>query len=210
MTRQLRSHLFAPLEEQVLGVLLLRPEREWYRSELARELGVQASSLQRPLARLTEAEVLVARRSGNRLYYRANPGAPAFSELRGLLAKTSGLAWVLREALEAFESKISLAFVYGSVAAGEEVSSSDVDLFVVGEAGLSELAPVLRGASLRLGREVNPTVYGAEEFARKLRAKNRFLRSLVDKPKLFVVGTEDDLRKACEGTASSPRADGAR
>ncbi len=144
---------------------------------------------------------------GNRLYYRANQGNPTFSELQGLLAKTSGLAWVLKEALSALEPKISLAFIYGSIASGQETASSDVDLFVVGDAGLFELAPPLRELGLRLGREVNPTVYGAAEFASKMQAKSRFLLSIVDKPKLFIVGTEDDLRAALEGAASSPRTD---
>lgn len=207
MARQLRSQLLAPLEERILGILLLRPDRECYRSELARELGVQASSLQRPLARLTAAAVLTARGSGNRVYYRANQSSPTFSELRGLLEKTSGLAWVLKEALSALESKITLAFIYGSIASGQETAASDVDLLVIGDVRLSELAPPLRELGLRLGREVNPTVYGAAEFASKMRSRGRFLQSAVSGPKLFIMGTEDDLRAALEGAASSPRAD---
>ncbi|MCK4304399.1 MAG: nucleotidyltransferase domain-containing protein [Candidatus Eisenbacteria sp.] len=190
--------------------MLLRPEREWYRSELACELGVPASSLQRPLARLRETEILSGRRSGNRTYYRANTENPVFPELRGVLAKTSGLAWILREALEALAEKIAMAFVYGSIAAGEQVSSSDVDLFVVGKVGLAELAPLLRQAAMQLGREVNPTVYTEAEFTKRVRSRNHFLRSVLDKPKLFVVGTENDLRKACRPKETGRGADGAR
>ncbi|MFC1572685.1 nucleotidyltransferase domain-containing protein [Candidatus Eisenbacteria bacterium] len=196
MTRQRRSALFAPLEERVLAIVVLRTEREWYRSELARKLGVRASSLQRPLARLVAADVVCRRRSGNRVYYRANTENPLFPDIRGLLAKTSGLAWVLHDALRGLHAKIAVAFVYGSIASGEEVATSDVDLFVVGKVRPSELVPCLREAGKQLGREVNPNVYSRAEFARRVAAKERFVRSVLDKPKLYVVGTEDDLRRA--------------
>ena len=197
MTRQRRTHLLAPLEEQVLALLLLHPDREWYRSELARELGVTPSSLQRPLARLKDLEILSTRLSGNRVYFRANTESPLFPEIQGLLAKTSGLVWVLWDALEAVASKMVVAFVYGSIAAGKEVASSDVALFVVGTLGLAELAPRLRRAGMRLGREINPTTYSAADFAKRVGSKERFVRSVLEGPKLFIIGTEDDLRRAC-------------
>ena len=146
--------------------------------------------------RLAAAGVLISRRSGNRVYYQANKESPFYPELQGVLVKTSGLVWILKDGLEEFGERIAVAFVYGSVAIGEEVSSSDVDLFVVGDVGLSELAPRLREVANRLGREVHPTVYTEAEVAQRSHSKDRFLRSVLDKPKLFVVGTEDDLRRA--------------
>ncbi len=193
MQRQQRLHFLAPLEERILAIVLLREDQEWYRSQLARELDVQPSSLQRPLARLNDMEILLAKRSGNRVYYRANTDSPLFPEMRGLLAKTSGLVWVLRDALEELRSRIVVAFIYGSIAAGKETSTSDVDLFVVGDVGLSDLALCLRQAGTRLGREVNPTVFSEGEFRKRLASGERFVRSVLDRPKLFVVGTEDDL-----------------
>ncbi len=190
--------------------MLFRPEREWYRSELARQLGIPPSSLQRPLSRLREADVLADRRSGNRIYYRANTRSPVFQDLRAVLAKTSGLAWVMKEALDELAARITVAFVYGSIAAGEETSASDVDLFVLGEAGLSDLAPRLRQAAMRLGREVNPTTYSLVEFTKRFRSKDRFLHSVLEKPKLFVIGTDDDLRRASRPEESGRRANRSR
>jgi hypothetical protein len=40
--------------------------------------------------------VLTVRKDGNRLYYIVDAGSPILPELRGLLAKTSGLVGVLR------------------------------------------------------------------------------------------------------------------
>jgi predicted nucleotidyltransferase len=204
MMRQPRNRLLGQLEERVLGVLLLRPERAWYRSELARELGVPPSSLQRLLARLVKSGILRTHVDGNRRYYQADTENPVFPELRGLLAKTSGLVDVLREALEEFASEIEVAFVYGSMASGEEEVSSDVDLLIIGSVRRAKLAVPLHQAAVTLGREVNPSIYSPGEFRKKLERGDRFLTGILDKPKLFVLGTEDDL-----GRASRPKTGGA-
>ena len=179
--------------------MLTRPSREWYRSELARELGVSPSSLQRPLAGLVRSGVVVANPDGNRVYYAVETTHPILPELKGLVAKTSGVAGVLRDALSGSKSKVRVAIVYGSVAAGTEGASSDVDLLVVGSVRLADLATPLRRAAAKLGREVNTSVYSVDEFALKLAARNRFLRAVLDKPKLFVLGSANDLEEIAGG-----------
>lgn len=195
MARQSRISLLAPLEERILGLMLMRPQREWYRSELARELGVTPSSLQRPLTGLIHSGIITARPDGNRLYYVVDMTQPIIPELKGLLAKTSGIAGIIRDAFARVGSKVKFAFVYGSVAAGTESATSDVDLLIVGDVGLKELSIALRTASDRVGREINPVVYTELEFKAKHQAGNRFLRSLLGKPRLFVVGTASDVEK---------------
>lgn len=201
MARHRRVGLLAPLQERILGIMLLRPNREWYRSELARELSVSPSSLQRPLAALIRAGVVSARQDGNRLYYGVDETHPVVPELKGLLVKTSGIVGVLRDALSSAKSRVRVAFVYGSIAAGTETASSDIDLLVVGSAKLSELAGPLRRAARTLGREINPGVYSVDEFSRKLRAHHRFLGAVLDKPRLFVIGTPDDVEEIAGGKA---------
>jgi predicted nucleotidyltransferase len=179
----------------ILAAVLMQPGRSWYRSELAGHLGVSPSSLQRPLAALLAAGILQSRRHGNRLYFQANFDSPLYPEIRGLVAKTVGLVGVLREALAPLAAKIAVAFVYGSIARGEEVSTSDVDLFLVGTVGLADLALPLREAQGRLGREVNPSLFAPVEFAKAARARHRFVMGVLDSAKLFVIGTEDDLAR---------------
>ncbi|MBI5709834.1 MAG: hypothetical protein HZC42_05925 [Candidatus Eisenbacteria bacterium] len=185
----------------------MEPDRWWYLSDLARELRVHHATLQRELARLTKAEILVSKRDGNRSYYRANEGSPIFPELRSLLAKTAGLADALRVALRPFASAIELAFVYGSVARASEVSGSDVDLFIVGRVGLKDLTPALRKAEQRLRRPVNPTIYARTEFRSKLAAGSPFLSNVLDNEKLFVIGALSDLERLAQGrTNRAPQA----
>ncbi len=129
-------------------------------------------------------------------YYQANVESPLFPELRGLLLKTAGLIDVLADALKPVASKLDVAFVYGSLASGDGQSDSDVDLMIVGTVPPADLALSLRRARDLLGREINPRTYTLAEFNKKRAAKDHFLTNVLSKPKLFILGNENELGKA--------------
>lgn len=176
--------------------MFVRPQKSWYVAELARRMGVPSSSLQRELQELTDAGILKAHRQGRMAYFQPNTDSPLYPDLRGLLLKTAGLVDVLREALEPLADQVRLAFVYGSMASGEERSDSDVDLMVVGDVSPVALAVPLRGAREFLGREINPTVYSQAEFTRKRKGNDSFLARVMAKPRLLLVGSENELGEA--------------
>lgn len=185
--------LFGATRQKILAETYRQPDRWWYLHEIARALTLPPSSLQRDLALLAAAGILTRRKNGNRVYYKADDASPIFPELRQLLLKTVALADVLKEALAPLAARIRVAFIYGSVAASEERASSDIDLMIIGDVRLAEVAAALRGIESRLGRAINPSLYTAREFATKLRQRNHFLRNVVAGRKLFLYGTEDDL-----------------
>src|SRR6266545_3822748 len=173
----------------VLAATLMHPQRAWYLSALAKHVGLRPSSLQRELSALVGAGVLRRKRDGNRVYFQADHENPFFPELQGLLTKTAGLIDVLRDALKRFGPEIATAFVYGSIARSEERAHSDIDLMVVGSVELADLAPALRRAEARLGREVNATVYPPRELASKVQARHHFVRGVLSREKVFVYGS---------------------
>ncbi len=177
----------------MLAATLTQPEKWWYLSELAQFLGTSPSSLQRELKALVDGGILETRREGTRAYFKADTGSPVFPELRGLIDKTAGVVPTLRTLLRPFEGRMVCAFVYGSVARGEEHARSDIDVLVVGDAGLADLTPALRRAEARLGREVNVTSYSAAEFRRKAAARDHFLSEVLRGPKQFIKGDQRDM-----------------
>jgi predicted nucleotidyltransferase len=185
--------LFPTVRGKVLAATLTQPDKWWYLSELAQFLRTTPSSLQRELKALVDAGILQQRREGTRTYFKAETRSPLFPELRGLLEKTAGLLPTLQQALEPFRTGIDCAFVYGSVARSQEHALSDVDLLLIGGIGLAELAPALRKAETRLGRDVNVTSYSAREFRKKVVAKDHFLTDVLRGPKQFVKGNQRDL-----------------
>lgn len=185
--------LFPKVRSEILAVLLGQPEREWYLSEFARFLKLQPSSLQREIAALSNAGIVSIRREdGRRIYLRADTSSPVFSDLKSVFDKTAGLLPILREELTAAFDKVETAFVYGSISREQEHSKSDVDLMLVGEIGLAEIAPGLRRAERRLGRPVNPIVLSPAEFRKRIRHGDHFLSSVLQGTKQFLKG---DIRE---------------
>jgi predicted nucleotidyltransferase len=187
--------LFPKIRQQILAATYGQPERWWFLSELANFIGVSPSSLQRELKSLVASGILHEKRDGNRLYVQAESNSPIFSPLRELIAKTLGIKSVLEDALRTLSGKIDCAFIYGSVARGEEHTSSDVDIMIIGQIGLSDISKILRPLEKRLNREINATCYQPEEFTRKIESGNHFLTSVLQKEKSFLIGDSNELDK---------------
>lgn len=182
--------------QRLLGALFGQPQRTWYAAELAQHLGVLRSGVQKDLKALTGAGLLKSHRKGHMVFFQANEQAPVFPELHGLIVKTVGLVDALRETLAPMSAEIRFAFVYGSVAASREQADSDIDLMVIGDVQRVRLAKPLQEAGVQLGREVNLSLFTVSEF--KAKRKQHFLSAVLDKPKLFVIGTQRDLDRAIE------------
>ncbi len=189
---------------EVLGILLSSQVRaalfrilfglgqeELHLREVMRRSGFSIGTVRQDITKLTDLGLVVARRSGNRLYYRANKEHPLFVEIHRIVLKTAGLVDILRERLGS--KGVMVAFVFGSIAAGTEGAGSDVDLMIVGSVSLRETSERLSGVSDVLGREVNPYIVTTAEFVRRRREKEHFLGQVMESQKIFVKGTEDDL-----------------
>lgn len=195
--------LFPDVRRDILAATLLAPEKSWFLSELAEHLGTSPSSLQRELKSLAKSGILERREDGRRTYYQADASSPVFEELRSLFSKTAGIVPVLKSELERFGDKIRWAAIYGSVARGAERGKSDIDLLMVGSAGMADLVPELRRLERRFGREVNVTRYSEREFLAKRSGGDRFLNSVLKGKLITVAGSADELEKTTGGRPSS-------
>src|SRR5437773_9659375 len=190
----LADALFTKTQQRVLRVLFGQPERSFYASELIRDAGTGSGAAQRELARLEESGLIVARRIGNQKHYQANAESPLFSELRNIVLKTVGLAEPLRDALKPLSSAIRAAFVYGSVAKATDQSASDIDLMIISDSlTYGDVFAALERVTRTVGRKINPTVYTAAEFSKRARKENAFVTRVLEQPKLWVIGSEDDI-----------------
>jgi predicted nucleotidyltransferase len=184
--------LFPRVRAELIRLLFADPLKEFHLRELVRLSALSVGTLQSEVRRLSAAGLLTPRRDGNRLYYRANTAHPIFPDLQGIALKTTGLRERLAEALTGAHG-VEFAFVFGSQASGAATAGSDVDLLIVGSAGLRALAPRLRQVSAALAREVNPHVLTRQTFISKARAGNPFIANVLAAPKLWIIGGADEL-----------------
>jgi predicted nucleotidyltransferase len=192
-TTNLMDLLFPATRQRVLAVLLLQPDASFHLRELARMTDAHAGTLARELDKLTQAGLLARTEQGNQVRYQAEARHPLFPELAGMFRKTHGIVPALRAALEPLERKVALALVFGSMARGTATAGSDIDLLVLGKVGFAELAQALFPLHEQLQREVNPAVYTPAEFQARWRRGDAFAREVMNKPRLWVKGGEDDL-----------------
>jgi predicted nucleotidyltransferase len=190
------SHaLFSSVQRRVLALLFGHPERSFYAAEIVRIVNSGTGAVDRELSRLQRSGLVSMDKVGKQKHYRANPKSPIYHEMVGLVRKTMGLREPLRESLESFADKIEAAFIYGSVAKEIDTAESDIDLMIIGkDITYSDIYKELDATEKTLNRPVNPNVLTVEDWQRKLRQKDSFVARVNAQPKIFIIGTEDDLR----------------
>lgn len=191
---QLGDALFTTTQQKVLGLLYAQPEKSFYTKEILRLTGMGVATIKRELDRMVAAGILSMTRIGNQHHYQAWPECPIYHELLGIVKKTFGVADVINLALSPQAGYIDWAFIFGSVASGKETSASDIDLMIIGDIGFSEAVNALYSVQETLGREINPKIYRQEEWIQMLNNKDAFIKEVLSKPRMDVMGDGNELR----------------
>jgi len=186
--------LFPKARGEILRILFTGEGTELYLREIVRRSSLSLRAMQKELANLVEAGLVLSSRDGNRVYFQANPANPIYPELCGIARKDGGMVDLLKAVLSEV-SGIEVAFIFGSVAAGTETPESDVDLFVIGSIGLRQLVPLLRPVSEQISREVNPYNLTVETWRERLRNGDALSIGVASREKIFIKGNSDDLER---------------
>jgi len=193
--KKLASYLFNKTRRGLLALLFGRPDESFYINQIVQLLGSGSGAVQRELKMMTEAGIVVRERKGNLVYCRANNNSPIFSELKNIVRKTFGVADVIRESLAPISKDIKVAFIFGSVARSTDDRASDIDIMVIGEVSFGEVSSSISQAEKSIQREINPVVYPAEEFRKKIKDNHHFLKTVLEEEKIFLIGDENELRR---------------
>lgn len=185
--------LSSRIRAEIFHLLFGTVTQELHMREIERRSGYVIGTIQAELKKLLRLELVEKRRDGNRLYYRANKNHPIYFDIHNLVLKTTGLVGILKKALLQ-DSKIKIAFVFGSIASGEETAESDVDLMVIGQIGLRKLSGMLAGVSGQINREINPYVLNQKEFIKRKGDREHFITQVLESPKIFIIGNANDFR----------------
>jgi len=191
----LETILGSKLRVKVLGWLFTHPDERYFVRQLTGLLKEDSTNMSRELIRLEKIGVLVSTKEGKQKYYQANRQSPIYDELHGLIVKTTGVADVLRSALAPSAGRIKVAFIFGSIASGNEDKTSDIDMMVVGAISFGDTVSLLSPAEEKLGREINSVVYPIAEFKRKVRDDHHFVKTVLDSEKIFLIGDEGELAR---------------
>lgn len=188
--KSLWNALFTRTQRQVLSLLFGFPERSFYANEVVRLAGVGTGSVQRELARLSEAGLLTVTRIGNQKHYQANADSPIFSELQSIVLKTFGAIDQLRQAIGQLPGTITLAFVYGPGAQGVQHESYDINLLLISDdLDYAELVSRLTDVENRIGRTVHVLLLTRQEFRLLQEEAHDSIIGILNQPRIMLAGT---------------------
>jgi len=179
---------------EVLKLFFLRSSGRHYMREISSLTDQPVRAIQRELARLEDADLLISSVDGNRKYFTANRQSPVFSELRAIMVKTAGIGDQLKKILQEQSDTIQVAFIFGSFARGLETAASDIDIMVIGVITSRELSRLLKPLKEELDREMNPVTIRVHEFQENVEKGDSFTQSILEDPKIFLIGDDDGLQ----------------
>ena len=160
---------------------------------IVREIKEEINAVRRELERLENAGILKSEKRGNRLYYWPRPDYPFFNDLLSIVSKTTGLG------VEIVKNKSKIGRVNHVMFSGRFVRrkprkrEDDVDMLVVGEIVLPELAALIRREESKRGKEINYTVMSREEFDFRKKRRDPFLTGILAGSRIMIIGDEEEL-----------------
>src|SRR6266508_2313171 len=178
---------------EALALLMATPGQELHTREIARRVNADAHPVQRALERMLSAGLVESRRLGNLRLWSVRESELA-GPVRQIVRRTAGVAEALRVALSSMRG-VHLSFLFGSYASGEDKLGSDIDLFIVGSPDWTELSREVTRHEGDLGREINAVVWTVDELQDPTPKQQRFLNGLMRKPKIWLVGDDDELER---------------
>ncbi|HEY6012336.1 MAG TPA: hypothetical protein VIX18_12810 [Nitrospirota bacterium] len=186
------TKLFSSTRAELLGLFFNNPDDRFYLREIARHIGKDAAGIKRELDRLVKIGLLAIEKRGVQKYYFANKNSPIFSEMKGLIFKTTGVQGSMKASLSRLKG-VKVAFIYGSYAKGAEKEDSNINLMVIGQANITELNDMVMGLEDKLKRDIDYLVFDEQEYRKRKDSKDPFIRELLKGKKIFLVGKEDEL-----------------
>lgn len=179
--------LDSKLGRRVLAYFFSNPSQQIHLRDIAGRLDVDPANLSREMKRLLQAGLFVAESKGSLKLYSLNRAYPLYKEISSIIFKTEGVEGALRGAMKELKG-VNASCLFGSFAAGKTDASSDIDLLIVGSPRMEEVGDHIVDLEKRLGRPIQYRVFSQEEFERRKRAKDPFIRDILSRPRILLTG----------------------
>lgn len=189
----LSDFIVSKVRVKLLKVFFEDPKEMYHVRELVRRTNEEINAVRRELARMEEAGMVKKEQRGNRLYYWTKTDYPFFPELLAMVCKTTGLGLAIRKNRGKL-GKVSFVVFSGEFARHLERKDGDqVDVLVVGDIVLPELASLVRQEEAKRKQEINYTPMTKEEFEFRKTRRDPFILSILQGSRVMVIGDEQNF-----------------
>jgi len=183
------------IRQRIIMLFIYNQGKEFYLSEIAKEIHSSPGTTQRELEKLLRNDFLLFKKKANLSLYKLNKQYSLLEEVESIVKKTIGIEFMLKKRLVQIEN-IEFAFLYGSFVKGGMKSDSDIDLFVIGRVKEDPIFKAVEEVEKIIGREINYHLSGKEEFLKR-KSQNYFLKDILTHT-MLLVGDTNEFRKLTE------------
>jgi predicted nucleotidyltransferase len=178
----------------ILEAFLLNPETEYHIRELSRIVKITPIYVQKELKNLQSLGLLGSRKKGNMVLYKLQVKSPIVEDLKRIFLKTESVGHEILKGLDS--KKIKFALIFGSFAKGTEISTSDIDLLVIGSINEDDILHSISKTERRIGREINFILWTEKEFLHKVQENIPLIREILKTAIIMIVGDEDEFKRS--------------
>lgn len=178
---------------KILELFYSNPNEMYHVRGAVREVKEEINAVRRDLGRLESAGILKREPRGNRVYYYLRTDYSMYGDLLSIVSKTTGLGFELANNKNKI-GKPTIIMFSGTFARQRKRNREDeVDILLVGEVNLPEVATLIRVEESKRDSEINYTVMGREEFEFRKKRRDPFLQGILAASRVMIVGDELNL-----------------
>lgn len=177
---------------KLLTVFLTNHTEMYHVRECVRRTGDEINAVRRELQFLEKKGILTKEQRANRIYYQLDKTYTFYHDLLALGGKTIGLGeQILQNRVKL--GKIKYVMFSGRFVRKTKKDPNDVDLLVVGDVVLPELALLVRQEEARLGTEINYAPMSEEEFTFRKKRNDPFISTILSGVRVMLIGDEEAM-----------------
>lgn len=180
------------IRRKIILLFLYNQRKDFYLSEIAREVSTSAGTAQRELNRLLRNDLIIFKKRGGINIYMLNKNYPLLKEVESIVTKTIGVEVELGRELKKV-GNILFAFIFGSYVKGGFKSDSDIDLFVVGDVDEDQIFKAISKVEKEIHREINYHIADKQDFS--VNCKKNYFHKDILKRYILLLGEEGDFKK---------------
>lgn len=190
----LNDLLISKVRVKILQLFLSHPDQIFHVRDIVRRVDEEINAVRRELAHMEKAGMVTSEWRANRRFYSFRRDYIFWQDLLSMINKTVGLGGDIVKNRGRL-GRIKFALLSGDFVRGRPAGSNDVDLLLVGNVIMPQIASLVKEEEARRERELNYTVMTEEEFNFRKRRKDPFLWGILEKPHVMIIGDQDDLLK---------------
>jgi len=190
---QLQDIITSKVRIKIIELFLSNIGEMYHVRGIVREVKEEINAVRRELERFEKAGLLKREARGNRVYYWVRDDYQFFGDLLSITAKTTGLGKEIIDNKNKI-GKVGYVMFSGKFARRNTKKKEDeVDILIVGEVILPELAVLIRKEEQKSGHEINYTVMGRDEYEFRKKRRDPFLLGILYGSRVMIIGDEEDL-----------------